>query len=107
MHFVWKVAGHFSIVCNFIDTILSRNVCVTFQLLLDKFLFHQERALEKQKQEKAEREAAEKRRKERQAKKEEEERKRREAAETEPAIKELTDEEAERLQKELDQVLTQ
>ncbi|ELT90035.1 hypothetical protein CAPTEDRAFT_225499 [Capitella teleta] len=72
------------------------------QLLLDKFIFHQEGALEKQRKEKTDRDAAEKRRKERLAKKEEEEKKKRAAEEEVPAIQELTEEEAEKLQKELD-----
>merc|ERR1712170_93705 len=55
------------------------------RLLLEKFSFYQQKALDKVNQEKKEREAAEKRRKERQAKKEEEERKRQEAAAEEPA----------------------
>ncbi len=77
---------------------------IVFQLLMEKFKKHQEKALAKVAEQKKEREEAEKRRKERLAKKAEEEKKQMEQMEEQPKIKELTDEEAEKLQMEIDEV---
>ena len=74
------------------------------KMLLEAFTKHEEVALAKQAEQKAEREEEERRRQERIAKRKAEEEKAMAATEDEPRVKELTEEEAEKLQKEIEQV---